>query len=66
MQNKGLLLPDVEELYLEELQGANGLHALRVSVAADVSLAPKGFQYFSKLVPALEGHPANLKSLSQA
>jgi hypothetical protein len=32
LQNDGLLLPDIEELELEELQGVSGLNALRVKI----------------------------------
>ena len=35
LQQKGMLLDDLEELELEELQGINGLKALRVGVNVD-------------------------------
>ncbi|QHS62263.1 GAF domain-containing protein [Chitinophaga agri] len=35
LQNKGILLPDVEMLDLEDLQGVSGLRALRVKVNMD-------------------------------
>jgi hypothetical protein len=42
LQNKKLLLPGIEQLELEELQGVIGLKALRVDICFDDNVSPAG------------------------